>query len=312
VSGRLPLTTQRLVVVTGKGGVGKTAVTAALARAAVTAGRRVLAVEVGQARLGPLLDAPEPLGAEPTRLTPLLAAAAIDPEKALGDFVHGVLRVGVLARRLLASTSFQVLAAAAPGLAELLVLHKLGSWLDARRLGRFLHDLVVVDAPASGHSLPLLEAPRTLGALARLGPVAETLAALDRRLHDPRQTLVVVVTTPEELAIRETIELHGELAGRLGLPVAPPIANAVPARRFTAADELRLAAGDLAGLGHPYLEAARFEIARYAQARTQLAVLARELGTRAVQLPFLYEGPETPEGVARLAAVVGEAAGLPA
>jgi anion-transporting ArsA/GET3 family ATPase len=312
VSGHLPFTRQRLVVVTGKGGVGKTAVTAALARMALDAGRRVLAVEIGQARLGPLLDAPEPLGTDPTRLTPKLSAAAIDPEEALGDFVHGVLRLRVFARRLLESTSFQVLAAAAPGLAEFLVLHKIAGWLDARRLGRLLYDVVVVDAPASGHSLPLLDAPRTLGALARIGPVAEELAGFDRRLHDPAETLVVLVTTPEELAVRETIELHAELAGRLHLPVAPPIVNAVPGRRFTAADEQRLAAPDLATLRHPLLDAARFQIARRAHARAQLDVLRAALGANLVRLPFLYDGPEAPGGVAELAAVLSDAAGLAA
>jgi anion-transporting ArsA/GET3 family ATPase len=311
VSANLPFAAQRLVVVTGKGGVGKTAVTAALARVALDTGRRVLAVEIGQARLGPLLDAPEPLGTDPTRLTPKLSAAAIDPEEALGDFVHGVLRLRVFARRLLESTSFQVLAAAAPGLAEFLVLHKIAGWLDARRLGRALYDVVIVDAPASGHSLPLLDAPRTLGALARIGTVAETLAGLDRRLHDPSETLVVLVTTPEELAVRETIELHAELT-RLRLPVAPPIVNAVPGRRFTAADEQRLAAPDVAAVCHPFLDAARFQMARRAHARAQLDLLRAALGGNLVRLPFLYDGPEAPGGVAELAAVLSEAAGLAA
>src|SRR6185369_17816677 len=169
VPGHLPFAAQRLVVVTGKGGVGKTAVTAALAHGALDAGRRVLAVEIGRARLGPLLGASEPLGTDPVRLTAALSAAAIEPEDALGDFVQSVLRLRIFARRLLESTSFQVLAAAAPGLAEFLVLHKINGWLDARRLGRPLYDVVIVDAPASGHSLPLLDAPRTLGALARIG-----------------------------------------------------------------------------------------------------------------------------------------------
>ena len=310
--GHLPFASQRLVVVTGKGGVGKTVITAALARAAVKAGRRVLAVEIGQARLGPLLDAPKPLDNDPTPLTALLSAAAIDPEHALGDFVQSVLRIRLFARRLLESTSFQVLAAAAPGLAEFLILHKIGGWLDATRLGRAVYDLVVVDAPASGHSLPLLDAPRTLGALATIGPVAETLGALDRRLHDPVQTLVVLVTTPEELAIRETIELYAELTERLGLPVAPPIVNAVPRRRFTAAEEARLAASDVAALQHPHLEAARFEIARRAEARAQMALLRQSVGAGFVRLPFLYDGPEAPGGVARLAAELAQAAGMAA
>jgi anion-transporting ArsA/GET3 family ATPase len=312
VPGHLPLAAQRLVIVTGKGGVGKTAVTAALARAAADAGRRVLAVEIGQARLGALLQATEPLATDPVRLGPGLSAAAIDPEEALGDFVLGVLRLRIFARRLLESTSFQVLAAALPGLAEFLVLHKIGGWLDARRLGRPIYDVVFVDAPASGHSLPLLSAPRTLGALARVGPIADTLAALDRRLRDPSETLVVVVTTPEELAVRETIELHDELTQTLGLPVAPPIVNAVPARRFSAADEERLAASDLAGSHHPWLDAARFEIAWRAEATAKLALVRRAIGARLVTLPFLFEGPDGPGGIARLAEALGRAAGLAA
>src|SRR4029453_3064921 len=98
-------------------------------------------------------------------------------------------------------------AAGAPGLAEFLVLHKINGWLDARRLTRPLYDVVIVDAPASGHSLPLLDAPRTPGTRARSGPVAAPRGPADGRLHDPAQTLVVVVTPPEEFAIRETIEL---------------------------------------------------------------------------------------------------------
>src|SRR5262245_48718163 len=142
VSSRLPLTSQRLVVVTGKGGVGKTTVAAALALAAADAGRHVLAVEVARGPLGPLLGKPR-LGTEPTRIASHLAAATIEPEAALADFVEGVLRFRILARRLLASTSFQVLAAAAPGLPEFLVLERVLRWVEARRFGRPVHDLVV-------------------------------------------------------------------------------------------------------------------------------------------------------------------------
>ncbi len=306
---RLPLAAQRLVVVTGKGGVGKSAVAAALARAAAKAGRRVLAVEVGAGRLGALLGGT--LGPEPRPLGPHLAAATIEPEAALADFVLSVLKLRVLARRLLESTSFQVLAAAAPGLPEFLVLHRLSSWLDARRLGRFVYDLVVVDAPATGHSLPLLAAPQALGALARVGPVAERLSSIGRRLTDPTATLVCLVTTPEELAVRETVDLHRELAGRLGLPVAPPIVNALPPRRFTAGDVAALARLETSAPAHPYLAAARLELARRREAAAQVAVLRRSLGPP-VRLPFLYGGPESDGGLARLSAELALAAGLAA
>jgi anion-transporting ArsA/GET3 family ATPase len=308
VPARLPLDAQRLVVVTGKGGVGKTTVTAALAHAAVRAGRRVLAVEVGRGRLGPLLGA-ERLGHEPRRIVPGLAAATIEPEEALADFLHGVLRFRLLARRLLESTTFQVLAAAAPGLQELLVLHRLRGWVSARKLGRPVHELVIVDAPASGHSLPLLEAPRTLGTLARLGPVAELLRDLDRLLHDPEQTLVCLVTTPEELAVRETVELHRTVAERVGLRLAPVVVNAVPARMLGRGDEAAVARLDA---GHPWVEAARLHVARRRQATAQIAALRRALRTAPVRLPFLLVEPGDPSSLAPLADALADAAGLAA
>jgi anion-transporting ArsA/GET3 family ATPase len=311
VSARLPLAGQRLVVVTGKGGVGKTTVAAALARAAASRGRRVLAVEVGRGRLGRLLGA-DRLGPEPLRVATGLAAATIHAEEVLGDFLQGVLRFRVLARRLLQSTSFQVLAAAAPGLPEFLVLHRLLGWLGARRLGRPVHDLLVVDAPASGHSLPLLGAPRALGALARLGPIAELLATMEQVLGDPATTLVCAVTAPEELAVRETIELYADLVSRLRLPVAPPIVNALPARRFSADDAAAIERLEAAHGAHPYLRAARFEMQRYALAEAQVARLRHALGVAPIRLPLLREPPEDPVGVAELAAALGGAAGLAA
>lgn len=307
VASRLPLGTQRLVFITGKGGVGKSAVTAALATAAADAGRRVLAVQAGRGRLGALLGT-SALTGEPTRVRPGLFAAAIEPEDALAAFVHGVLRIGMLARRLLESTSFQVLAAAAPGLPELLVLNTLAGWLDARRLGRRAYDLLVVDAPASGHSLPLLAAPRSLSALVRLGPVADMLTRLEHRLADPAETLVCLVTTPEELPVRETIELHREIRA-LGLPLAPPIVNAVPPRRFGASDEAALARLDPA---HPWVMAARFHIERRHEATAQVAALRRELGAAPITLPFLFAGPEAAGGVETLARELGAVTGLAA
>jgi anion-transporting ArsA/GET3 family ATPase len=268
----------------------------------------VLAVEVGSGRLGRLLGVPHPTG-QPARVVPGLAVASVEPEAVLGEFVHGVLRFALLARRLLESTTFQVLAAAAPGLPEFLVLHRIVGWLETRRFGRPVWDLVVLDAPASGHSLPLLAAPRTLGALARLGPIGDLLGRMDRVLADPAATLVCLVTTPEDLAVRETVELHRELADRLRLPVGPPIVNAVPPRRFGSADVATLARLDAS---HPHVAAARFHIERRRQAEAQVAVLRKALGVAPVRLPFRFAPPESPEGLADLAADLAAASGLAA
>ena len=307
----LPLHSQRLVVVTGKGGVGKTAVAAALARAAACAHRRVLAVEIGAGRLGAMLGAGR-LGLEPRSLGQGLAAAAVEPEEALGAFVHRTLPLRMLSRRLLESTSFQVVAAAAPGLPEFLVLQQLNTWIEARRFGRRVYDLIVVDAPASGHSLPLLAAPRTLGALAHLGPVADTLRTIGARLADPATTLVCLVTTPEELAVRETIELHRELGRRLRLPVAPAIVNAVPGPHFTRTDEAAIARLEASGERHPHVAAARFLLDRRREAAGQVRALRRALGAAPVRLPFLYAGPEADGGIDVLARELAQAARLAA
>lgn len=307
MSSPLALERRRLVVVTGKGGVGKSTVAAALARVAAAAGRRVLAVDVEAAGVGAVLGVPAP-ASDPTTVAPGLAVAGIDAPSALRDVVHGMLPVAVLARRLLESATFQVVAAAAPGLPEYLVLSKIAGWLDARRLGRHRWDLVVVDAPATGHSLPLLTAPRTLGALVRVGPAARALAGIEATLADPRRSALWLVTLPEELPVRETIELHRALAGPDGYPVRPPIVNAMPRRRFSATDA-RLLESDAVDPAHPMVRGARLELARRRAAVAHLATLRRAVGLAPVTLPYQPGDPGADEPTS-LRTALGHATGL--
>jgi hypothetical protein len=247
----------------------------------------VLAVDVASSGLARRLGVGD-ASLEPTASAAGPYVAAVEPADALGDWVRGFMPVPVLSRRLLESTTFQIVAAAAPGLPEYLVLQRLNAWLEERRLGRVRWQLVVVDAPASGHSLPLLSAPATLTALARVGPIAATLARIDRRLHDAARTAVWIVTRPEELPVAETIELHRELDGRLALPVARPIVNGVPDRRFSAHDAALLEATG-APASDPLMFAAALTIARRREATAQLRVLRRALPHPPVRLPLLHE-----------------------
>jgi anion-transporting ArsA/GET3 family ATPase len=307
VSAPLALSSQRLVVVTGKGGVGKSTVAAALARAAADAGRRVLAVDVAGSGLARRLGV---TGAslEPSASAAGPYAAAVEPAEALGDWVRSFMPLPLLSRRLLESTTFQIVSAAAPGLPEYLVLQRLHTWLDERRLGRVRWQLVVVDAPASGHSLPLLSAPATLTALARVGPIAATLTRIARRLRDPARTAVWIVTRAEELPVAETIELHRDLVETLGLPVAAPIVNALPARRFSARDAALLEA--LAPpTSDPLLFAAALTIARRREATAQLRVLRRALPHPAVRLPLVHDEDDG-AALDRLTRDIADATGL--
>jgi Mrp family chromosome partitioning ATPase len=305
----LRLAGQRLVIVTGKGGVGKSSVAAALASAAAHHGRRALAVEIGRGGLSRLLGVEEP-GPEPTVVERGLACVTIDPESALGQAVHGMMPLGMMARRLLESTTFQIVAAAAPGLPEYLVLNRLSAFLDATRLGRPRYELIVVDAPASGHSLPLLGAPRALGALARLGPVAEFLGRAERMLHDAATTAVWIVTTPEELPVREAIELHHALRSDLALTLPPPIVNAFPRRRFTSHDQAAIAEAAARPDLHPYLAGARLEVARQRDAVEQVRVLRSAVRRAPVRLPYLPGGTADAGGLAQLARAVARQAGF--
>lgn len=208
-----------ILFVTGKGGTGKSAVARALAEAAAAAGRPVALVRMrpageseeagaaaakAPARRRPAPDGPTS-GPGRTRVREVL----LDDRGDLEAFLTRVLRLGFLARRLLDSRTFSAVAAAAPGLRDLVTLTAITTLAASRPLGR--RGLVVVDAPATGHSVPLLTAPGRVLELAPIGPVASEARAAHRVVIDPAAFTPLLVTTPEELAISEVISLHDQL-----------------------------------------------------------------------------------------------------
>jgi anion-transporting ArsA/GET3 family ATPase len=309
----LPLFDRRLLIVTGKGGVGKSAVAMAAALAAATHSRRTLLVDLaGDGSLGERLGVRGALGAEPCRVRPNLAAVRLDPREALEDFLHGLLRFRALTNRLLGSTSFRIVTAAAPGIDEFLALYRIERWEAERRRGFHgrRYDLVVVDAPATGHALPLLAAPETFLRMVGVGPLADLATRLRALLADPTRTLVAVVTIPEEMAVTETIELYRTIGQQLGLPLAPPLVNAVPPRRFSRAEEALLGNGCLDRPDwRPYAGAARFEIARRRSAEAHIRRLRAALAITPLRLPFLFTRDLALADVGRLADALAAAAG---
>ncbi len=195
----------RLVVVTGKGGTGKTTVAAAVAVAAAQRGRRTLLAEVeGRQGLAGLFDR-RPLGYRETRLTDGVNGLAVDPEAALREYL-GRYGFAPLARLLSWAKLTSFITAAAPGLGDVLLVGKVWEAATRRKGQRLTYDLVVLDAPPTGRVVPFLRAPETVAELARFGLLRHQADRVKDLLDDPERTGVLLTCLPEELPVTETLE----------------------------------------------------------------------------------------------------------
>ncbi len=272
-----------LVVVTGKGGVGKSTVAAALGLAAARRGLRTIIAEV--ARRDDVSRTLGGTGVHEAELAPNLHHISIDPEQAMEEYLVDQLPSRAVADVLVSSRTFGLLAAATPGLRELLSVGKVWELAqpDRRTPGARPYDLVVLDAPATGHSVGVLGAPRIFADAARVGPIARHGRAIDAMLCDPQRTGVVAVARAEEMAVNEALALEQGLPAAVGLHVGLVIANGLLPDRFAAADVSALRAV-------PDAPAVRAALLAHARARAQQSQLARlRRGARApvVTLPFV-------------------------
>jgi anion-transporting ArsA/GET3 family ATPase len=288
---RIGLLDHRLLFVTGKGGVGKSTVAAALGALAVAQGHRVVVAEV--ARRADVEHEVIAAGAD---------HVSIDPQDAMEEYLVDQLP-RPLAELLKTSRAFGYLAAATPGMRELLTAGKLWELAqDERRTpGAEPYDLVIVDAPATGHGIALLEAPRTFAAAAKVGPIARQGGAIDAMLSDPAQTAVVAVTTAEEMPVNETLALREGLRDGIGLDPALVVVNGLRPDRFTNAEAERLAAGD--ARDHPAVAAALVLHAQAREQRAQLGRLRRRLDAPTITLPYQADDVDVAALAARLARI---------
>ena len=289
------LRNRRLIYVTGKGGVGKTTVAAAIGLAAAEAGRRTIVCEVSeQDRVSRAFQREGVTAETEIELAENLWAITIDPSRAVTEWLAKQLGGGAPLRMLTRSHVFQYFVAAAPGAKELITIAKvwelaqLERW-DARNR---TYDLVVVDAPASGHGLAMLNTPRTFGEIARLGPIRRQASKIQALLGDADRTAYVAVALPEEMPVVETLELGRKLPDAVGLGLEAIIVNGVWPERFSAKDVKAIRAASRNGHdpeGAAALRAALAEHDRATLQRTHLDRLERESGARVLTLPYLFE-----------------------
>ena len=229
---------KRLVFVTGKGGTGKTTVSAALGLAAARAGKRVLVAEVAeQERIGEAFGKGE-IGYQETELAPGLFAFSVDPVKAREEWVRYRLPSRTLAGALNSSRLFGYLAAAAPGLAELVTIGKVWelAQLERKTKGGKAYDLVLVDSPATGHGLAMLGAPSTIGDIARVGPIHRQAYRIHDFVSNSRLTGTLAVALPEEMPVAETLDLEKRLNEEMDMELSSIVVNGLYPERFTRAE----------------------------------------------------------------------------
>ena len=305
---------RKLVVVSGKGGVGRTTVAAALARAAATAGKRVLVAGSGPTdRLGRLFGRP-PLGTTVTSVAPGIDAVNMTPESALHEYGLLILRSELVTRALFENRAARAFLNAVPGLDAYALLGKAWWHTTETAAGRARYDLVILDGPASGHSVLMLQTPDAILDAVPKGPLTRDAQAIADLLRDPARSALLIVTLAEELPAREAAELCATARQRLRMPLGPLIVNAVPPADAAAPALAALLDRAPAADGVDPALAATLHVARAARAHHALAERVLTDLRRSVDLPLLTlpRLPTVDVGPADLAVLAAGLAAAPA
>ena len=306
------LLAKRLVILSGKGGVGKSLMGAALATAACGRGKRVLLVEIDAPVEAARYLGKPPVGGRVTEVEPGLFTINLHPPAVMDEYVRHVVKIDLVARRILQSPIYHRFFAAAPGLKELMVLGKV-MVLEEERIGfsrRPRYDLVVVDAPATGHGLQFLKVPLAASKAVPVGPVGANARRILALLRDPKRTALCLVAIPEEMAVVEASELYHMASDEVGITSSALFLNGCQERQLDEAEEAEVLRLSAAGAGGPLgggirleaaLTAARRHIRRRKLTRFYEARLKRTLPLPVVRLPFLFREEIGPAEVALLA-----------
>jgi anion-transporting ArsA/GET3 family ATPase len=222
-----------------------------------------------------------------------LFAISIDPDESLREYLLLQLKVRAMRDLLVRSKIFNYLAAATPGLKELVTIGKVWELAQTDRKVKRAnpYDLVIVDAPATGHGVGFLQTPRTFAGIARVGPMHSQAVELDRYITDHETTGAAIVAIPEEMPVNETASLEKQLSGEVGIAVDRVFMNAMYPERFDADDASKLGRVQEITEGPPRaaIRAALSQFRRARSQREQLERLTRMIGSPVRTLPFIFK-----------------------
>jgi hypothetical protein len=297
----------RFLILSGKGGVGRTTVAAAIARAAADAGRRVLIAQASSAeRLGRLFGRFGPVGTGIVTVAPGIDAVNMTPQSALHEYGLMVLRSELVYRALFENRAVRGFLGAIPGLDAYAMLGKAWHHTTEVQQGRPRYDLVIYDGPASGHATLLLRIPGAILQAMPKGPLSKDARAIRELLSDPTRAALAIVTLAEDLPAREASELATAARDVLKIPLAPLIVNAVPSDRLSGPGVDAVLGPLTPPTGDASLDAT-LRLAASQRSHRRLADevlgrLRRDPGGPLIELPRLPTADLGPEQIAVLAA----------
>ncbi|HEY8211103.1 MAG TPA: ArsA family ATPase [Myxococcaceae bacterium] len=272
---------KRLLVVTGKGGVGKSAVASALALYSARSGKRTLVCEINSAqRLGGLYG--KPVGPELTLVEENLWAVNVRPEEALREYALMVLKFKSVYRAVFENRLVRYFLRFIPSVGELVMLGKVLYHVKEMQGGGPRYEVVVMDAPATGHAVSFLQVPQVLLDTVATGPLWTEAKWMRDLLVDPKTTSAVLVSLPEEMPVNETLELEEALRKKVKIPTALVVLNGYTAPRFDERDLASLGGSALLPVGKNHFDRAQLSL----DSRNRLE---RAVAAPVATVPRLYE-----------------------
>ncbi len=287
---------KRLLFVIGKGGVGKTTISVAIALAAERVNKKVLLVELGDSdRIGNIFGKTT-LSHKPEKIHTSIWGVRANPRAELESYIHMHISIKFIANRITNSKLFDHLSDATPGLKEAMTLGRIWRWEQKKNASnKPLFDLIIVDAPATGHGLSLLRVPKTLIDMIRMGPIVEQTRIVLKLLQDKQKTGVIIVTLPEELPVNEACEFFKAVKEKLEMHVILTVLNCMYPNFFSPEEvkQVNSLLDDYLKNQNPLmttlLKSAMAEVIRYNLQQFYYEDLQKQISEPIIKIPFLFK-----------------------
>ena len=285
---------QRFVLFSGKGGVGKTVISSAFALSCARRGERTLLLELNVKDKVSSFFGSANVGSEIIEVEDNLYAVNMTPDAALEEYGLMILKVKLIYKAIFENRIIRSFLKSVPGLNDLLMLGK--AYYHATEMspeGSYVWDKVIIDAPATGHSLFFLQIPSVITSFISSGHMYEEAVRIQEYLRDPELTALNLVTLPEEMPVNETLMMRDELAERLGIHLTSVIANGIYPPLF-APEEYDLLDSTAGSLGEDesllegFIDAARFRGQRVELQTRYLERLQQEIDAPLYYIPYHF------------------------